>query len=325
MDVTALLGLVDVQDDLERVDRALHQAVQAQNPFLAEAGGHLARAGGKRFRPALSLAGAAALGHPASEDVVNGGVAVELMHLGSLYHDDVMDDADTRRGVESANARFGNLVAILAGDFLLGRASEIATGIGNDVSAVLARTLVRMCEGQVAELSTAYQVTRSEDAYLVSIRGKTAALMAAACGIGGLCAGHALDSPEVVALTQFGEEFGLAFQIYDDIADVVLSDEELGKPAGHDMGEGVYTLPVLLALTDPVAGPELVDLLGHPLDVPSRDKALTIVRSTDGVTRAIATGRLHADASASALATVPASPVRDALSVLAHRLLDRVA
>ena len=325
MDVTALLGLVDVETDLRRVDEALHRAVEAQNPFLADAGGHLARAGGKRFRPALTVAGAAALGHPASEEVVNGGVAVELMHLGSLYHDDVMDDADTRRGVESANAKFGNLVAILAGDFLLGRASEIATGIGNDVSGVLARTLVRMCEGQVAELSTAFQVTRSEDSYVLSIRGKTAALMAAACGIGGLCAGLALDSPEVTALTEFGEEFGLAFQIYDDIADVVLSDEDLGKPAGHDMGEGVYTLPVLFALTDPVAGPELRDLLGHPLDVPSRDKALAIVRSTDGLSRAVDAGRVHAHAAAAALASLPSSPVRDALSVLAHRLLDRVA
>ncbi|MEO7517263.1 MAG: polyprenyl synthetase family protein, partial [Acidimicrobiales bacterium] len=189
MNVAELLGLPDLDGNLERVDIALRASVATEDAFLAEVGGHLVRAGGKRFRPALALAAGEVCGSGATDAVVLGGVACELMHLGSLYHDDVMDDADTRRGVPSANAKWGNLVAILAGDFLLGKASEIATGLGGEVSGVLARTLVRMCEGQVLELSTAFSVQRSEEQYLRSIAGKTAALMSAACRIGGLVGG----------------------------------------------------------------------------------------------------------------------------------------
>ena len=167
-------------------------------------------------------------------------------------------------------------MAILAGDFLLGKASEIATDLGGEVSGVLARTLVRMCEGQVLELSTAFSVHRSEDQYLRSIAGKTAALMSAACRIGGLVAGA---TPEQAAgLTAFGYAFGSTFQVYDDIADLVRTEEQLGKPAGHDLVEGVYTLPVLHALADGDVGPELGDLLGGPIDGATRDKALGLVR-----------------------------------------------
>ena len=322
MNVAELLGLPHLDGDLDRVDVALREAVATEDAFLAEVGGHLIRAGGKRFRPALALAAGAACGSPTTVELVRGGVACELMHLGSLYHDDVMDDADTRRGVSSANNKWGNLVAILAGDFLLGKASEIATELGSEVSAVLARTLVRMCEGQVIELQSAFSVQRTEDAYLRSIGGKTAALMSAACRIGGLVCEA---TPEQVAgLTAFGDAFGSTFQVYDDIADLVRTEEQLGKPAGHDLVEGVYTLPVLHALADAEVGPELHDLLGGPIDDAVRDKALALVRSTDGVSRAIATGRRLADEAATFLAPLPEGPVREALATLGHRLLDTV-
>jgi heptaprenyl diphosphate synthase len=322
MNVAELLGLPDLESDLDRVDVALRAAVATEDVFLAEVGGHLVRAGGKRFRPALALAAGAVCGSGATDAVVLGGVACELMHLGSLYHDDVMDDADTRRGVPSANAKWGNLVAILAGDFLLGKASEIATDLGGEVSGVLARTLVRMCEGQVLELSTAFSVHRSEDQYLRSIAGKTAALMSAACRIGGLVGGATGEQAD--GLTAFGYAFGSTFQVYDDIADLVRTDEQLGKPAGHDMVEGVYTLPVLHALADGEVGPELHDLLGGPIDGATRDKALGLVRATDGVARAIATGRQLADKAAAFLEPLPLSPAREALATLGHRLLDEV-
>ena len=322
MNVAELLGLPDLDGDLDRVDVALRGAVATEDVFLAEVGGHLIRAGGKRFRPALALAAGIATGAAATDELVLGGVACELMHLGSLYHDDVMDDADTRRGVPSANAKWGNLVAILAGDFLLGKASEIATDLGAEVSAVLARTLVRMCEGQVLELQTAFSVQRTEDQYLRSIAGKTAALMSAACRIGGLVC-HA-GPAQVAALTAFGSSFGSTFQVYDDIADLVRTEEQLGKPAGHDMVEGVYTLPVLHALADPHVGPELHDLLGGPIDGAGRNKALALVRSTDGVAKAIARGRQLADEAAALLDPLPEGPIREALATLGHRLLDTV-
>ncbi|MBV9951295.1 MAG: polyprenyl synthetase family protein, partial [Acidimicrobiia bacterium] len=183
------LNLPHLDEDLARVESALRRAVTAEDPFLTEVAGHLVQAGGKRLRPALVLASALTAvpevteaGDKAVFDrAVLGGVSVELVHLGSLYHDDVMDEAEVRRGVQSVNARWGNLVAILAGDFLLARASEIAAGLGTEVAALLAATISRLCEGQIGELQSAYNVDRTEDAYLAAIAGTTAALMSTSC------------------------------------------------------------------------------------------------------------------------------------------------
>src|SRR5438132_4321359 len=188
MSLSEALRLPDLDADLQRVDDALHASVRSEDPVLSEVASHLITAGGKRLRPALAVAAAAAGGAPVSNDVVQGAVAVELVHLGSLYHDDVMDEADTRHGVRSVNARWGNLIAIVAGDFLLARASEIAASLGTEVAALLAATIGRLCEGQVRELAHAYDVARSEDAYFAAITGKTAALMATACRVGALAA-----------------------------------------------------------------------------------------------------------------------------------------
>ena len=146
-------------------------------------------------------------------------MAVELVHLASLYHDDVMDEATVRRNVESVNARFGNLVAIVAGDFLLARSAEIAAGLGTEIAALLAATLGELCRGQVAEVHAAFRVDRSTDNYTGAIAGKTAALMATSCRIGALTGG--LPRHEVELFTEFGRHFGMAFQIRDDILDVI--------------------------------------------------------------------------------------------------------
>jgi heptaprenyl diphosphate synthase len=245
-------------------------------------------------------------------------VSVELVHLGSLYHDDVMDEATIRRGVESVNARWGNLVAIVAGDFLLARASELAAALGTEVAQLLAATIGRLCEGQVTELRTAYDVGRSEDAYYTSIAGKTAALMAASSRIGAIAAGA--DRPTIDALTAFGQAFGMVFQMVDDVLDVIGTEESLGKPAGHDLVEGVYTLPTIRALTVPKVGDDLRSLLGRPLDEPARDKARSIIRSTGAIEATLGVARRWADQAADAL-----TPLGDAgahLAPLGHRLLD---
>ncbi|MBV9284991.1 MAG: polyprenyl synthetase family protein, partial [Acidimicrobiia bacterium] len=204
--LASLLDLPPLGDDLVRVEEALRSSVETADAFLTEVAGHLISAGGKRLRPALALAAAYAAApdaatRPAPEEVVMGGVSVELVHLGSLYHDDVMDEALTRRGVESVNARWGNLVAILAGDFLLARASEIAAGLGTEVAALLAATIADLCEGQVRELTKVFDVARTEEAYLQAIEGKTAALMSASCRIGALTA--QLPRTSVEALTVY--------------------------------------------------------------------------------------------------------------------------
>ena len=226
---------------------------------------------------------------PLSDDVVRGGVACELVHLGSLYHDDVIDDSDVRRGVETVNAKWGNLQAILAGDFLLSRASEIAASLGTEVAGLLARTIGWLCQGEIEQLRHTYDTTRTEASYLSSITNKTAVLFGTAARIGGLVA--ALDRHVVETLGRWATSFGMVFQIVDDILDITESAEHLGKPAGHDMEEGVYTLPVLRTLQlGHGVGEELRSLLGKPLDLAERDKALAIVRANEGVESAVVHG-----------------------------------
>jgi heptaprenyl diphosphate synthase len=306
--------------DRERIEAAMHAAVASHDAYLHEIASHLIVAGGKRLRPVLAVAGAQIFGEPASNDVVRGGVACELVHLGSLYHDDVMDEADTRRGVETVNAKWGNLQAILAGDFLLSRASEIAASLGTEVAALLARTIGWLCEGQIEELRHTYDISRTEESYLASIHGKTASLYGTAARIGGIAAGF--DRPVIEALTAYGNSYGMVFQIVDDVLDLTATDEQLGKPAGHDIVEGVYTLPVLrtLALGNAAAA-ELGDLLGAPLDPVCRDKALAIVRSNEGVPSAIATARRYVDLAEAACDDLPPSEATAALRAAPRALL----
>ena len=320
----SLLNLPQLGENLNRLETALHASVASQDPFLTEVAGHLITAGGKRLRPALTFASATAVtdvtaGEP-PEDTVQGAVSVELVHLGSLYHDDVIDEAATRRGVESVNARWGNLVAIVAGDFLLARASELAARLGTEVAGVLAATIGRLCEGQVAEMRTVFDVNRTEEAYLTAIAGKTAALMAASCRIGGLTVGA--PPPALAALTATGQAFGMVFQVVDDVLDVIGTDAELGKPAGHDMVEGVYTLPTIRALATGEAGEDLKALLGRPLDAPERDKARSIVRATGGVEAALGVARRFADQAVDAAA--PLGEAGRAIGALGHGLLDEL-
>ena len=291
--------------------------------FLDEVTTHLLAAGGKRLRPVLALATATSGLGPASREDLLGAVAVELVHLASLYHDDVMDEATVRRNVESVNARFGNLVAIVAGDFLLARSAEIAAGLGTEIAGLLAATLGELCQGQVAEVHAAFQVTRSQDQYSTAISGKTASLMATACRIGALTGGLSRD--QVEAFTSFGRSFGMIFQVRDDILDVIGTEAELGKPAGQDLAEGIYTLPVLLALDNPEVGPELRPLLGQPLGQPERDKARSIVAESGAIADAVVVARRYAEQAADAARSGPPTELATGFTRLAHSLVDDLA
>jgi heptaprenyl diphosphate synthase len=257
-----------------------------------------------------------------TDEAVTGGVAVEMVHVGSLHHDDVIDEAITRHNVESVNARWGNLRAIISGDFLLARASELAAGLGTEVAKLLARTIADLCEGEVRELHFAYQVERTEPDYDAAIRGKTGALYAAACRIGGMVARAPMS--QVEALAAFGHLYGMAFQVVDDILDVVSTDAQLGKPVGHDMAEGVYTLPVLRALESPGVGDELRGLLGGPLGGEARARALHLVRSSDAVAQAVAVAEDFAEQAVAALDAVPPGPAVDALAGAVRHLVTGV-
>jgi heptaprenyl diphosphate synthase len=319
-----LLDLPSMAVDRARVEATLRASVLTSDDLLTEMASHLIEAGGKRLRPVMAIA-ASLTGHDhASDDVVRGGVAVELVQVGSLYHDDVMDEAELRRGAQSANARWGNHRAILAGDFLLARASEIAASLGAEVAGLLGATIGRLVEGQILELRTQYDPTRTAASYLASIEGKSASLFSTAARIGALVAD--LPRAQVEALTACGLSYGMAFQMVDDVLDVIASEEELGKPSGHDMIEGVYTLPVLHTLaTATAAGDELRDLLSPEMTPVEVDKALAIVRSNGGIAHTVARAREYADQAADAMAPYLGTDAGRALASAAHAVVDTVA
>jgi len=314
-----ILGLSGLDQELRRVEPMLVSAVSAGDPFLDQVATHLIRAGGKRLRPMLALASATRGERTATEEDLLGSVAVELVHLASLYHDDVIDEATMRRGVESVNSRFGNLMAIVGGDYLLARSAEIAASLGTEIAGLLATTLGLLCRGQVSEVKTAFSTERTAEEYFDAIAGKTAALMATSCRIGALTGGA--TRTEVEALTEFGRSFGIVFQLRDDILDVVATNGELGKPPGQDLAEGVYTLPVLHALADPEIGPELRTLLGQPLAQPEREKARAMVAASGGIAATLAAGRDFAARADEALGGV-SGPLAGALGALNDTLFD---
>ena len=314
-----------MDSDRQRVENALLECVRTPDAYLTEIASHLISAGGKRLRPVFTIV-ASQVGNdnPASDDAVWGGVSCELVHLGSLYHDDVMDESTTRRGVDTVNAKWGNLQAILAGDFLLAKASEIAAGLGTEVAALLARTIGQLCEGQILELRHTYNVARPIDTYLSSINGKTASLYSTAARIGGIVAGH--DRTVIDALTAYGTAYGMVFQIVDDVLDLTATDEQLGKPAGHDMEEGVYTLPVLHTLAaGGAAASELNAILGKPLNQAEREKVLDIVRSNGGVKTAINQAQSFVNDASAACDALPQSATTVVMREATAALLATVA
>lgn len=321
---TLLHDLPGMVDDLTRTEAELRRVVESDDPFLTEVARHLIDAGGKRVRPALAIASSMVLdatADTATPDVIRGGVAVELVHQGSLYHDDVMDEAETRRRVQSVNARWGNLEAILAGDYLLARASEIAAALGNEVAGLLASTIASLCEGQISELRHAFDVDRTEESYLTSIAGKTASLLATAARIGAIVAGHPGDIVE--AVTDFGHNYGMAFQLVDDLLDVTATDEQLGKPAGNDLVEGTYTLPVIRTLAGPT-GAELRDLLGGPIDPATRDRARNLIRTDAAIAATRETAMGYLSTARTSLDVLPANPAVTAMGSTCDLLLARL-
>jgi len=321
---TLHLDLPGMADGLGRTEAELRRVVESDDPFLTQVARHLIDAGGKRVRPALAITASLVVDRTAgvaTTDVIRGGVAVELVHQGSLYHDDVMDGAETRRKVQSVNARWGNLEAILAGDYLLARASEIAAALGNEVAGLLASTIASLCEGQISELRHAFDVDRTEESYLTSIAGKTASLLATAARIGAIVAGHPGDI--VDAVTDFGHNYGMAFQLVDDLLDVTATDEQLGKPAGNDLVEGTYTLPVIRTLAGPT-GAELRDLLGGPIDPATRDRARNLIRTDAAIAATRETAMGYLSTARTSLDVLPANPAVTAMGSTCDLLLARL-
>lgn len=318
MQITDALTQLNLDTHLEDFEKLLRESVAVDDNFLSEVSRHLIDAGGKRIRPILAITSAAAGGSEITREVLLSGIAVELVHLASLYHDDVMDDASQRRNVESVNFRWGNLIAIVAGDYLLAKAAGIAARLGQEIAELLANTLADLCAGQILEVQTAYIVSRTNESYFEAISGKTASLMATACRIGALAAD--LDRNHIEAVTEIGRSLGVVFQIRDDILDLVAGAEILGKTPAQDLLEGIYTLPVIEALKTPYRS-DLEPLLTRNMDQASVDKAVKAVLSSGGIAKAWSSAQEYATNSYLSAAQLD-SPLAGELGSMAQFLLD---
>jgi heptaprenyl diphosphate synthase len=326
------LGIPDVDAELEarlrdrlnEVERELATAVGADMPFVTEAARHLLDAGGKRFRPLLVLL-AAEFGDRDATEVLSAAQVVELTHVATLYHDDVMDEALLRRGAPSANARWDNNVAILVGDYLFARASIIVATLGPEAVDIQARTFGRLVQGQIRETLGPTDGQDPLAHYLSVVADKTGSLIATSARFGAKCAGA--SSAIEAALTEFGERIGSCFQLSDDIIDVASEAGDLGKTPGTDLREGVPTLPALLAMTstDP-ADARLLELLRSDLsDDELLAEALDLLRQHPAIGEARTYVQERADEARQVLAPLPDLPARAALEALCDLVVSRSA
>jgi heptaprenyl diphosphate synthase len=314
---------------LDEVEKALYGHVQSRFPFVTEAALHLMDAGGKRFRPLLVLLAAEAGDQPDADEVLTAACVVEITHLGSLYHDDVMDEADLRRGSESANARWDNHVAILTGDYLFAKSSELTALLGADAVRIQAETFSRLVEGQILETVAPGPDEDALEHYLEVVAGKTGSLIATSARYGARFGGSSTEVEE--ALAAYGEIVGSAFQLSDDIIDVASDSVESGKTPGTDLREGVPTLPTLMAQAlcrqsaDP-ADARLLSLLSEPLtDDALHAEALALLRAHPALDQARAYVVERTTEAKALLSVLPEGPVRAALEAFADVVATRSA
>ena len=322
-DMAADHPLAGVRDQLELVEAALLRSAEADTPMVTEAAQHIIAAGGKRFRPLLVVLGSHIGPYADPDDVTKAAVVVELTHVGSLYHDDVMDEADLRRGSDSANARWGNTVAILVGDLLFARASDTVAELGPEFVRLQARTFSRLVQGQIAETIGPSDGQDPLEHYLQVVADKTGSLIATSALFGAKLSGATPAAQQVMA--DFGEQIGVVFQLSDDIIDI--TSDVTGKTPGTDLREGIPTLPTLLARksTDP-ADARLLELLDSDLrDDAALAEVLDLLRRHDSIDQAREEVRLRAERARSLLEPLPIGPTRDALEALCTTVVTRSA
>ena len=321
--ISELVPIPAVWDRMARVEARLIEVTDSSNQFLAKIARHYLTAGGKRFRPLLAQL-AAELGSVQDHRAVDAGVAVELIHVGSLYHDDVIDEADSRRGSVSANHNWDNTVAILAGDFTLARASEVAAeSLGQAGVILLAQTYAQLCEGQVLELQLAGDTLHGADEYYRVIEDKTASLIRTAARLGAMASNA--EQATIDAVSAWAWDIGVAFQLIDDVLDLVASSDFLGKPAGSDIGEGTFTLPVLAALEGD-HGDELRDLLGagRPYTTATIQRVLDVVRRGGYVEIGISDAEHRLRTAEKTLDELPLSDAREVMRGLGAYLVGQI-
>ncbi|WP_132992220.1 polyprenyl synthetase family protein [Gordonia zhaorongruii] len=319
-----------VQTSLARVEDLLIAELSSGDQILTEAATHLAKAGGKRFRPMFAILASHFGTDPGCDDVVTSATVLEMTHLATLYHDDVMDEAPLRRGAQSANSRWSNSIAILAGDFLFARASALVSTLGPDAVRIIADTFAELVTGQMRE-TVGPQDGDPVEHYLRVVWEKTGSLIAAAGRFGAMTAGA--DEQTVKTLTRLGDIIGTAFQVSDDIIDIASVTGDSGKTPGTDLREGVHTLPVIYALAgDGADSARIRELLVDPATGEPRavtddaevDEALHLLVAADGMSAARARLQEMADEAYGLLETLPSGAANDAFASLVRYTADRI-
>ncbi len=313
----------DVRGGVARIEALMSEELSRADSLMSEAVQHLFQAGGKRFRPLFTVLSAQLGPDPDAWEVTVAGAVIELVHLATLYHDDVMDEAQMRRGAPSANARWGNNIAILAGDYLFASASRLVSSLGPEAVRIIADTFALLVTGQMRETRGAADQVDSVTHYLQVVEEKTACLIAASGRLGATFSGA--DDDQIERLARLGGIVGTAFQISDDIIDIDSDADESGKVPGTDLREGVHTLPVLYALGE--AGPNadrLRELLAGPVDDDDElAEALRLLRCSQGIPKAKETVAGYAEQAAQELALLPDGPGRRALATLVNYTVNR--
>lgn len=315
-----------VRDGVGRIERLMDTELRSADDVMTDSLTHLFKAGGKRFRPLFTVLSAQIGPNPDAHEVTIAGSVIELVHLATLYHDDVMDEAEVRRGAPTANVRWGNNVAILAGDYLFATASRLVSRLGPEAVRLIAETFAQLVTGQMRETRGLTGPAEGADPiehYLKVVYEKTACLIAAAGRFGAMFSGA--DAEQVERLSRLGGIVGTAFQISDDIIDIDSDSHESGKLPGTDVREGVHTLPMLYALREPGADAvRLRELLAGPIDDDAAvAEALALLRASPGMAKAKQTLAEYAGQARDELALLPDVPGRQALQTLVDYTISR--
>ena len=313
-------------DDIAACNQAIVARMDSPIVLIPQLAAHIVAAGGKRLRPLLTLATARMCGYGGARHIALA-ACVEFIHTATLLHDDVVDESVLRRGLASANAIFGNKASVLVGDFLFARAFQLMVEDGSlEVLAILSSAAATIAEGEVLQLSTQNDLSTSEQRYLDVIGGKTAALFSAACRVGAVVAER--PRAEQIALDQYGESLGMAFQLVDDALDYAADETTLGKTVGDDFREGKITLPVLVAYQAGTSEERLFwSRTIENLDQSDSDldHALSLMRARGAITATLDRARRFVDTAKEALAPFPASALRDALMAVADYTVSRIS
>ena len=312
-----------VRDGVARVEQLMDTELRGADDVMTDSLLHLFMAGGKRFRPLFTVLSAQVGPEPDAFEVTIAAAVIEMVHLATLYHDDVMDEAEVRRGAPSANLRWGNNVAILAGDYLFATASRLVSRLGPEAVRIIADTFAQLVTGQMRETRGTPDGADSIEQYLKVVHEKTGCLIGAAGRFGAMFSGA--DHDQIERLSRLGGIIGTAFQIADDIIDIDSDSDESGKLPGTDVREGVHTLPMLYALAEP--GPDaarLRELLAGPVqDDEAVAEALALLRASQGMAKAKDVLAQYADRARYELDQLPDVPGRRALAALVEYTISR--